>query len=224
MMIFNLYIGKLVHIELLGDRDKMGYLIDAGSDIIVIYMDKKYVYLPITHIKNIELNTEDNANQDAPPDPISQTGHINFVGVLHNAVDRFVEIYLSDHQTLHGYVKYIAQDYLVFYSALYPKLYIPIIHIKWISPYESHQTPYSMNQKNWTTDTADSSLDTLPPTFGQVLKGLEGEMICLDAGLHASQIGLLEKMNDSFIELVTADENKLHFNVQHIRNCISFVK
>ncbi|NQX67710.1 hypothetical protein HQN90_16440 [Paenibacillus alba] len=224
MMVFNLYIGKLVHIELLGDRDKMGYLIDAGTDIIVIYMDKKYVYLPITHIKNIELNTEGNANQDAPPDPISQTGHINFVDVLHTAVDRFVEIYLSDHQTLHGYVKFIAQDYLVFYSALYPKLYIPIIHIKWISPYESHQTPYSMNQKKWTTDTADSSLDTLPLTFEQVLKGLEGEMICLDAGLHASQIGLLEKMNDSFIELVTADENKLHFNVQHIRNCISFVK
>jgi hypothetical protein len=224
MTFFNAYIGKMVHIEMIGDRGKIGYLIDVGPDVIVIYTEKKYLYLPTAHIKNLKLSTEDKTNTDSPPDPVIQTGMISYHQILSNAIDRYVEIYISDNQTIHGYVRYILEDYLVFYSPLYQVMYIPLFHLKWISPYESHQTPYTLAQNQMTAGSSVPSFASLPITFEQLLNGLEGEMICFDSGLNANKIGLLQKMNHSFAELITADEKRLHYNIQHIKNCIRFNK
>ncbi|UKS29178.1 DUF2642 domain-containing protein [Paenibacillus sp. HWE-109] len=224
MLFAHSYLGKLVHIELLGDRDKMGYLVDAGPDVFVIYMDKKYVYVPSAHVKTIKLNTEDKTNTDTAPDPINQTGAITFILVLHNAIDKFVEIYISDHQSIHGYVKAIAQDYLVFYSQFYKTMYIPLDHLKWITPFESDQTPYSLDQKHLSKEVIEGSVNALPPTFEQLMKGLEGEMVGIDSGLKANKIGLLQTINNSFVELITAEELKFHYNLQHIKNCIPLKK
>ncbi|SDN72573.1 hypothetical protein SAMN04487897_104208 [Paenibacillus sp. yr247] len=222
MTFFNDYIGKLVQIEMKGDREKIGYLIDVGPDVIVSYMEKKYLYLPTAHIKNVKLSTEDKTNMDPPPVPIMQTGMITYQQILSSAIDRFVEIYISDNQTLHGYVRYIAQDYFVFYSPLYQVMYIPQFHLKWISPYETHQTPYMRAQNQMTASSFDPSFAALPDTFEQLLKGLEGEIVCFDSGLNSNKIGLLQKMTHPFVELVTADEKKMHYNIQHIKNCIPF--
>ncbi|MDF2647251.1 MAG: hypothetical protein K0Q73_3056 [Paenibacillus sp.] len=223
MMFFNTYIGKMVQIELIGDGDKIGYLIDVGLDIIVIYMEKKYLYLPIAHIRNITLNL-DKSITDSPPDLSLQTGEITYHQILSSAVDRFVEIYIFNNQTLHGYVRHISQDYLVFHSPLYQTMYIPLFHLKWISPYQNNQTPYSQVRSQLAPSSPDPSFTLLPNTFDQLLKDLEGEIVCFDSGLHANKIGLLQKLDFPFAELITADEKKLHYNIQHIKNCILFNK
>ena len=71
MIFFNTYIGKMVQIELLGIGIKIGYLIDVGPDIIVIYMEKKYLYLPIAHIRNIALKPRQ-MSTESPPAPLSK--------------------------------------------------------------------------------------------------------------------------------------------------------
>ncbi|MCY9697914.1 DUF2642 domain-containing protein [Paenibacillus alginolyticus] len=225
MMYFNTYIGKMVQIELIGDRDRIGYLIDLGPDIIVIYTEKKYLYMPITHIRNITLQAaDDKMNTESSPAPVKQTGEITYNQILANAIDRFVEIYIANNQTIHGYVKHIAQDYMVFYSPLYQVMYIPLFHLKWISPYQTHQTPYSQAQDQLAANPTDPTFAMLPNTFEQLLKDLEGEIVCFDSGIHANKIGLLQKLNLPFVELITADEKKLHYNIQHIKNCIPFNK
>ncbi|WP_261300779.1 YuzF family protein [Paenibacillus andongensis] len=224
MMFFNTYIGMMVQIEMMGDRDKIGYLIDVGPDIIVIYMEKKYLYIPIAHIRNITLQADDKMNTESPPAPVKQTGEITYAQILNSAIDRFVEIYISSNQTIHGYVRHIAQDYFVFYSPLYQVMYIPLFHLKWISPYQSNQTPYSQVQSQMAARSSDPTFALLPSTFVQLLKDLEGEIVCFDTGLHANKMGLLQKLNIPFVELITADEKKLHYNIQHIKNCIPFNK
>ncbi|MGO4269318.1 DUF2642 domain-containing protein [Paenibacillus sp. TAF58] len=224
MMFFNTYIGMMVQIEMMGDRDKIGYLIDVGPDIIVIYMEKKYLYIPIAHIRNITLQAEDKMNTESPPAPVKQTGEITYSQILNSAIDRFVEIYISSNQTIHGYVRHIAQDYFVFYSPLYQVMYIPFIHLKWISPYLTKQTPYSQVQNQMAASLSNPTFALLPNTFDQLLKDLEGEIVCFDTGLHVNKMGLLQKLNLPFVELITADEKKLYYNIEHIKNCIPFNK
>ena len=50
---FNHLIGQNVKIEISGETELCGKLIDAGLDILVIY-NKQYYYFPFTHIQRIK--------------------------------------------------------------------------------------------------------------------------------------------------------------------------
>ena len=54
---FNHLIGQNVKIEVSGETELCGKLIDAGLDILVIY-NKQYYYLPFAHIQRIKPDPE----------------------------------------------------------------------------------------------------------------------------------------------------------------------
>ena len=54
---FNHLIGQNVKVEVSGETELYGKLIDAGLDILVIY-NKQYYYLPFTHIQRIKPDPE----------------------------------------------------------------------------------------------------------------------------------------------------------------------
>ena len=90
---FNHLIGQNVKIEISGETELCGKLIDAGLDILVIY-NKQYYYLPFTHIQRIKTDRdtvtdwEGTIHSEVPLNTFS--GTISFRKILMNAKGIFV--------------------------------------------------------------------------------------------------------------------------------------
>ncbi|CAG7630476.1 DUF2642 domain-containing protein [Paenibacillus allorhizosphaerae] len=220
MSYFSRYIGSLIDLELGEEMKHTGILVDAGSDIVVVYSGHSYVYIPLTHVRHIEPKISDSSslsNSFKPPsdeNPILNEKELSYRKMLLHSKGMFVEIFVTGNQSIHGYVTTILTNYFVFYSPVYKTMYIPLLHLKWLIPYPPDQTPYTLERKM--LPVAPSGI-TLARTFEEQLKKLTGKIVVFDTGLQADKTGLLLNSEDHIAELVTAHGRKLHMNVQQIK-------
>lgn len=220
MTMFKELIGKNIEIEISGGNFYSGILVDSGLDIIVLYVGRsdRFYYIPTVHIQRLkEAKVDQNSVVYEPPsekplEPESQT--ISFRGILTNAKGRFVEVYVTGNKSIHGYLTSIMNNHFVFYSPIYKTVFISMDHVKWLIPYPEHSTPYSIN--NQTLPAAPASIP-LARSFEDQCKKLENQLVVIDGGDSSEKIGLLQKVWNNQLTLITAERDIVYRNLEHVK-------
>ncbi|HEX7065112.1 MAG TPA: DUF2642 domain-containing protein [Bacillales bacterium] len=216
---FENHLGKLVKIEISGNIVHHGRLVDCGLDILVIYNGRDYLYIPSLHIQHFKENIDNDELESQisgkTESPISDDlNKISYRKILGNAKGGFVEIYVTGKQTIHGYITNIMNDYFTFYSPVYKTMFISMDHMKWLMPYNSVRTPYSLKKDQLPVIPSSISLSR---TLEEQLKKIEGKLVVFDIAENPDKIGLLQKIENKTIELITAREERIYLNQRHLK-------
>lgn len=216
MSILHSLLNKTVNIEISGDKKHTGILIDYGQDILVVFNGINFIYFPTLHIQNLRANVNVEEEIQSPTTtPYDFDSSLSYRKTLQHARGHFLEIYVSGSLSLHGYVTAIMNNYFVFYSPVFKTIYIPMYHLKWLIPYSIDKTPFSIDRERFPV-----SPSTLPltRTFEEQVHKLVGEVVVFDLGFHPNKIGLLNKIEDNMIELVSGNGENLFLNMHHIKS------
>lgn len=211
-------IGKQIDLEISGGIFLQGILVDLSLDIIVLYNGKDYLYIPHVHIQNVKLSTELN-DELLQGDKIEvpfrdDENDISYRKTLLNAKGRFVQIYIIGDKAIHGYITNILNDYFVFYSPVYKTMLISLNHLKWLIPYRSSLTPYTLGNEALPVKPTNSPMQR---SLEEQLKKCEGSLVILDCGDHPMKIGLLKQVQNSMIQLVLANGEFVYWKISHIK-------
>ncbi len=211
-------LGKKVELKISGCKVPiMGELVDLGSDIIVIFSETRYVYVPIHHLQHMKL-AQDGEGEDSSPgdsEPLVDHNHISYRKMLMNSRGIFTEISLGGPSPLHGYVTSIMNDYFIFFSPLYHSVYIPLHHVKSICPLPPTMTPYYLSQHLIQVQQPAVSLSR---TLDQQLEKFQNELVIFDLGESPLKAGLLKKVDNRIIELVEAGGSTILLHCDHIKS------
>ncbi|KAA8783129.1 DUF2642 domain-containing protein [Paenibacillus amylolyticus] len=212
-----MWLGKTIEFELSGCKLPIqGEVIDAGEDIIVVYGNQRYIYVPLHHIQTMHFtkSEETSTNMDVPaPDPEMDHDNISYRKVLMNARGRFSEISIGG-RTLHGYITSIMNDYFIFYSPLHHSVYVSIHHLKYIIPSPSNSRPFAMEHQHFPIQPSSISLSR---TLDQQLQKMAGELVILNLGYKPEQTGLLKSINDKLLEVIDADGSTRFMHTSHVQ-------
>ncbi|MCM3693482.1 DUF2642 domain-containing protein [Neobacillus niacini] len=220
MKTFNELVGKNIEVEISGGKFHSGTMVDSGLDILVLYVGRsqRFLYIPAVHIQRVkEVTMEQNSIVYEPPTekPIEPDSlSISFRGILTSAKGRFVEVYVTGNKSIHGYLTSIMNNHFVFYSPVFKTVFISMDHVKWLIPYPEHSAPYSII--NQTLPAAPASIP-LARSFEDQCKKLENHLVVIDGGDSSEKIGLLQKVLNSQLTLVTAEREIVYRNLKHVK-------
>lgn len=215
MSIFNKLIGETVELSISGKKNITGILIDIGSDIIVIYDGKQYLYVSKMHIHR--LNSTDYETEIEKPESLpigSEEESYSLRKVLMNAKGLFSEVFITSNQSIHGYITNIMNDYFIFYSPVYKTMLVPMQHLKWLIPYHVNERPYTLSDEELPLVPFQMSLAR---TFSEQCKKYEDKLVIFDLGIDPNKIGKLVKMDNSQIQLTIGRNETVFINIQHIK-------
>ncbi|WP_045522586.1 hypothetical protein [Neobacillus niacini] len=211
-------IGKKIEVELSGGNFHKGILVDSGLDIIVIYNNKNhsYFYIPFNHVQRLKETSleEEDLNNNPPAEKPIETDVISFRKALTVAKGLFTQIYVTGDKSIHGYITSIMNNYFVFHSPVYKSMFISMNHVKWLIPYSPNTTPYSLDKENLPLVPISTPLAR---SFDEQLKRLENQLVIIDGGDQTEKIGVLQKIRNNKITLITADGERVYRNVEHIK-------
>ncbi|MFE3976140.1 MULTISPECIES: DUF2642 domain-containing protein [unclassified Peribacillus] len=206
------HIGQYMELELAGNIHEAGILIEASSDIIVLYTGKVYRYIPFRHIKNFSFPMiEEEFGSGGEPE-IEET---SFRKLLMNAKGRFVEILLTKKHSVHGYIVGIMNNYFVFYSPVFKTMFISMDHLKWLSVTNDEKGPYGLNKSE---QLAQVSSLSWARTLEEQMKRLTNKLVVLDLGMHPKNIGKVSTVKDGIIEMVNAHGEAVIVNMRHVKS------
>jgi hypothetical protein len=215
-LLFNLKDGEKVKAEISGGINHSGILIESNTDVVVIYNGEEYLYIPLMHIQHLKADDDSEEIITLPESsPYGEdAGKLSLRKVLTNSKGIFVEIFVTNHQSIHGYVTNVLNDYFSFYSPVYKTMLISLNHLKWLIPYDENQTPYSLNTQDLPVMPSSISLSR---TFAEQLKKLTGKVVIFDLGKQHYKIGQLKEVTNNFVELITAKDEPILINLRHIK-------
>ncbi|MEH7505718.1 DUF2642 domain-containing protein [Neobacillus drentensis] len=205
---------KYIEVEISGGSFHRGILIDSGLDIVVIFdgRNNTFLYIPFVHIQQLkEILIQEDPFYDPPSEKPITYESISYRKILMSAKGLFVEVYVTGNKSIHGYLTSIMNNYFVFHSPAYKTMYISMNHVKWLIPYPPNTTPYSLENQNLPVSA------TLARSFEEQLKKLENQLIILDGGYYEEKIGLLHKVQNNRMILITAKGEKVFRNLEHIK-------
>lgn len=211
-------IKEFVQIEVSGKKILKGTLIDVGTDIMVIFNETDYMYIPINHIHSFYAIQKNEFDTVVPTESYSIKIGENNEGLslrlmLQQAKGKNSEIYLTDDQPLHGCITQIMEDYFEFYSPIYKTMYISIKHLKWLIPYTTNEGPYGLNN-NYSKPSASG---THVNTFKTRIEQFIDQMVVFNIGGSKSHIGKIKNVKEQVIELEKARATKDYLNIYHIK-------
>lgn len=210
-------LGKYIEVEISGGLFHKGTLMDAGLDIIVLFDDtaNTFLYIPFVHIQRLkETSRDETSYYDIPSEKPFATEQISYRKILNLAKGMFLQVYVNENKPLHGYLTSIMNDYFVFYSPVYKTMFISMNHLKWLIPYPSNATPYSLNNQNLPLKPQSVPLAR---SFDEHLKKLENQLVILDGEDNPEKIGLLQKVHNKRAILITAEGEPIYRNLEHIK-------
>lgn len=215
--IFQSLIREIVQVEVSGKKIINGTVVDVGSDIIVLFDGKDYIYLPIVHMKNVQVGDKQENNIINPTSlpGIYVDKELSFRKVLTTAKGMFVEIYIASNQSIHGYVTSIMNNYFVFYSPIFKTMYVTLSHVKWIIPYPTDQRPYGLDNQNLPVQPTSLSLAR---TFDMQVERLTNEVVVFDMGETENVIGKINRVEGNIVELQVARDFPVYLNLNHIKS------
>jgi len=218
MSVLQPFMNKQVEVEVSGKNVIMGTLLDMGLDLIVLLNEQQYSYIPLVHVQNVKAITQPRVETTSTPpgeQPIDyQSGNLTYRKILTNAKGRFVEIYVTGNKTIHGYLTSIMNDYFVFYSPVYKAMFVSMNHLKWLIPYQSELTPYTLDNQSLPLKPVNIALSR---SFEEQCKKLKGHLVVFDLGDNPDKIGLLQKVENQLIELVTASGKTVVWGIDHLK-------
>ena len=210
--------GKYIKLELSGKKYISGLLCDIGSDVWVVFNGTDYLYIPAIHIQNWQYMKQeeiDEINFSDEPAPIyNNNEETSFRKTLNAARGIFTEIFVTSNQSLHGYIISIMNNYFVFYSPIYKTMFISLNHLKWLIPYSSNQRPYGLSNANLPVNPSNV---TFARSFEVQIEKLTGELIVFNIGENENVIGKIQGIKGNFVELISAKEDPVYLNLQHIK-------
>jgi hypothetical protein len=212
-------VGNYIKLEISGNKVHSGILIDIGSDLWVIYNGNDFLYIPIIHIQNWKFLKLDEIDDiitlsDEQSPIFSHNEEISLRKTLTAAKGIFTEIYVTSKQALHGYIISIMNNYFVFYSPIYKTMFISLNHLKWLIPYTNNQRPYGLGNANLPLNPTNI---TFARSFEVQIDKLVGELIVFNIGENENVIGKVEGVKNNFVKLITAKEDPVYVNLQHIK-------
>lgn len=206
-----------MEVEISGKTLLSGILIDIGQDLIVLFNNKKFYYLPLIHMHCIKGKLQPEVT-DKPPNemPIQQTSESNlsYRKTLTNAKGQFVELFVTGNRPIHGYITSVMNDYIVFYSPVYKTMFISMSHLKWLIPYNNDLTPYTLT--NESLPVVPSSIPILRSLEDQLHKYV-GKLIVFDMGENPDKIGLVQSISNNIVHLITAGGEPVFWKITHLK-------
>jgi hypothetical protein len=208
-------VGKAVELEISGNIERVGLLIDYGLDLVVIYDGVNYVYIPFGHIQNIRLSQSiQEPIVESVYERLDPENELSYRKILIESKGMFVQIFVAGNQSIHGYVTSVMTDYFVFYSPVHQTLFIPMFHLKWLIPYPENQTPYTLKKEDLPVQPTSIKLAR---TFEEQIKKMQGSIVVFDLGSDPDKVGLLKNTQNNIVELITADQKPVYWNIHHIK-------
>ncbi|MFD2370935.1 DUF2642 domain-containing protein [Brevibacillus sp. GCM10020057] len=207
-------VGKTVQLKISGPIDRLGILIDYGLDVLVIHDGVDYVYIPAGHVQNIRLVSPEAQISNAMYEQTNLDNDLSYRKVLMESKGMLVQIFVAGNQSIHGYVTSVLSDYFSFYSPVHKTQYVPLFHLKWLIPYPENKTPYTLDKA---TLPLNPSSVKLARTFEEQLKKMEGKIVVFDLGSNPEKIGLLRGIENNIVELITADQKPIYWNLHHLK-------
>jgi len=210
---------EIVKLEVTGKKILKGIIIDSSSELVVLFNGKEFFYIPFNHIHEIKI---DDVNEDGLKIPSSITQdkifndsneEMTFAKVLTKSLGTFLEIQVLNNQPFHGYISSILNDYIVFQSPVYKKMYIPIKHIKTIVPYSHQQKPYQLTDDEFLITACN---EHFPSTFEAQIGNLRNKLIVLNLSEKNNFTGKITEIKGSIIQFQTA-KDIVYYNLQHIK-------
>jgi hypothetical protein len=219
MSYLNQFINKQVEVEISGkDNIFIGKIIDLGLDLMVLFHEQQFYYIPLVHVQKLKEITQFKDVDEAgnlPEESIDyQMESLSYRKILNHAKGRFVEIYVTGNKSIHGYLTSIMNDYFVFYSPVYKAMFVSMNHLKWLIPYRPDHTPYTLSNQSLPVNPVNISLSR---TFEEQCKKLVGKLVVFDLGDNPHKIGVLQKADNQIMELVNANGDKVCWNVHHLK-------
>jgi hypothetical protein len=215
MIFLSSMIGKGIELDISGNIERVGMLVDYGLDLVVIYDGNNYVYIPFGHIQNIRLHRGTmQTDQPSAYERSDADNELSYRKILMESKGMFVQIFVAGNQSIHGYVTSVMTNYFVFYSPAHQTLFIPMFHLKWLIPYPENQTPYTLRKEELPVQPTSFKLAR---TFEEQIKKFEGNIVMFDLGSQPDKIGLLKGIQNNIAELVTADQRSVYWNIHHIK-------
>lgn len=208
---------KQIIAKITGEKFFEGILTDVGNDILVLFDGQRYLYIPLLHVHKIKLSDKTNGEISQPTgfSLSEQVKSISYRSILTNAKGLFTEIQVVGNQSLHGYITNVLSDYLVFYTPVYKTMLISLHHLKWLTLYNPNVTPYTLSIESLPIKLSNTPLQR---SWEEQLKKVEGNLVIFDMGEDPDKIGLLKKVKDNLIELVTANGETMHLKLTHIKS------
>jgi hypothetical protein len=213
-------VKEVVQLEISGKKLINGTLIDLGSDVLVLFNGTDFVYIPTNHIQCLRSNLTDDIEIKAPtefPSIIMEDddkGDLSIIKVLTQAQAEFVKIYVTGSQPLHGIITSIKDNYFVFHSPIYKKMYIALNHLKWLIPYTKNKKPYGLDGHNFLVQ---SNNELLASTFEVQVKDLKNKLVIFNIGEKEKHIGKINNVEDQIVEIQTASTYPIYLNLSHIK-------
>jgi hypothetical protein len=213
-----LFTDKKVIVEMTGNRTLHGKLMDVGDDLIVLFHQQQYLYIPLAHVHHLKADlmsgNDANGNQPAELPAEYQIEQITVAKMLNKAKGLFVEIHVSGNKPMSGYLTGILNDYIVVASPVYGPICVSLQHLKWLIPHPPSHTPYSPNIGNLS---AQHSLNPFSQSFEAQCKQAEGQMVVFDIGGHSEKVGFIKKINSGIVDFADANGNSTFLNIGHVK-------
>lgn len=210
------FIDEQIYVEVSGHIVHKGILIATGTDIIVLFNGRDFLYIPIIHIQKINKKDDDTSDitpfEGVPDESLNET--ISFRKILNNARGLFSEITIANNQSIHGYIVSVMNNYVVFYSPVYKTMYISLYHLKWLIPYNQQQSPYALSKEELPVHPFTIPLAR---SFEEQLKKLMNQIVVFDLGHDYNKIGQLKAIENSIVTLITARQLPSFINIRHIK-------
>ncbi|WP_342506579.1 DUF2642 domain-containing protein [Sporosarcina sp. FSL K6-2383] len=209
-------VKEVVRLEVSGKKLLNGTVIDSGMDAMVLFNGKVFVYIPLDHIQNFEVDYNNDDCIQAPTELPSISADemdvdLSFRKVLTLARGKYVEIYVTGGEPLHGYITSIMDNYFVFQSPIYKTMYISLKHLKWLIPYAQNELPYGLNLL------VQPNNETLASTFEVQVEQFKDEIVVLNIGGPKSHIGKITNVEQQFAKIQTARADSMYVNLSHIK-------
>ncbi|WP_318618123.1 DUF2642 domain-containing protein [Sporosarcina sp. YIM B06819] len=209
-------VKQVVQLEVSGKNILKGTVIDLGTDTMVLFNGAEFVYIPLDHIQNFKVDGNNDEDIQAPamlPSISADENDVDltFTKVLTQAQGKYVEIYVTGNEALHGYITSIKDNYFEFQSPVYKTMYISLSHVKWLIPYAQNELAYGLNLP------VQPNNETLASTFEVQVEQFKNEIVVLNIGGPKSHIGKITNVEQQIAEIQTARADSSYVNLGHIK-------
>ena len=209
---------EYVTVSLIGDSLFKGIIFDSGSDIIVLFNGKEFIYIPVNHIEYIAPDIPDTELTEPSnfQNILSNNSHkdLTFDSILKEAIGVYQQLCIINKKQLHGTIIEVLEDYIVFSSPIYQKIYIAKKHLKWLIPYTVNERPYGLSEDecNWQQVEKGSR-----EYFTEQLRTLSNKLVVINLGEKYHHIGKLKNISNEMLELKSVKDNSMYVNIAHIQ-------
>lgn len=210
---------EIVAVKVSGGKALRGSVVDASNELIVLFAENQFVYLPFDHIHSLHIDRDNENNIQYPseiPTFISQANQeLTLKNILTLAKGNHIEITVAKNEPLHGVITSIMDDYFIFESPIYRTMFVSNRHLKCLIPHLK-QLPYGMNESEFQHLTKVSH-PSVQNTFASQIAALKNHLVILNLGKDFSHIGRIKNINNQMIALEDGKSNLIYFNLSHVQ-------